>query len=220
KYQSAIDRLNPYTKTRWCITFAFFALYAFRIYSIQVSGLWFPNYKGFHIISYALAIYILSLFIHSISPQVDPEFADMLGTVAKMKHRHFQERRPMNFGPLFHDYWRRSFGNSVFVCHNVTHAPLTFAFCLKFVLCHTSNNHKSSVHLLSFSRYSGLLANSRGVFHPSFHRYDEKADKGMLFLFTYIRAFAFAYWFMSGLPRGHFRSAVLIVKSTWFCCLF
>ncbi|VEL32335.1 unnamed protein product, partial [Protopolystoma xenopodis] len=35
--------------------------------------------QGFHIISYALAIYLLSLFISFISPKVDPAFADILG---------------------------------------------------------------------------------------------------------------------------------------------
>lgn len=44
------------------------SLYILRIYFVQ----------GFHIVSYALAIYILGLFIHSITPQVDPEFADLL----------------------------------------------------------------------------------------------------------------------------------------------
>ncbi|VDK35761.1 unnamed protein product [Taenia asiatica] len=84
KYQSVIDKLNPYTKARWCITSAFFALYVFRIYFIQ----------GFHIISYALAIYILSLFIHSISPQVDPEFADLLDETPTLPRTEADEFRP------------------------------------------------------------------------------------------------------------------------------
>ncbi|EUB65013.1 hypothetical protein EGR_00282 [Echinococcus granulosus] len=84
KYQSVIDKSNPYTKTRWCITFAFLALYVLRIYFIQ----------GFHIISYALAIYILSLFIHSISPQVDPEFADLLDEAPTLPRTEADEFRP------------------------------------------------------------------------------------------------------------------------------
>nr|CDS32850.1 protein rer1 [Hymenolepis microstoma] len=49
RYQSAIDKLSPYTKTRWLITLTLLSVYILRIYFVQ----------GFHIISYALAIYIL-----------------------------------------------------------------------------------------------------------------------------------------------------------------
>lgn len=40
-------------------------------------GVFIP--QGFHIISYALAIYLLSLFIAAISPKVDPAFAEIFG---------------------------------------------------------------------------------------------------------------------------------------------
>ncbi|VDD75703.1 unnamed protein product [Mesocestoides corti] len=84
KYHLLIDKLTPFIKVRWSITLLFLALYVLRIYYIQ----------GFHIISYALAIYILSLFIHSISPQVDPEFAELLDETPTLPRTEADEFRP------------------------------------------------------------------------------------------------------------------------------
>ncbi|VUZ45528.1 unnamed protein product [Hymenolepis diminuta] len=98
RYQSAIDKLSPYTKTRWLITLALLSLYILRIYFVQ----------GFHIVSYALAIYILGLFIHSITPQVDPEFADLLNETPTLPRTEADEFRPFIPRLLEAKFWHRA----------------------------------------------------------------------------------------------------------------
>ena len=66
KYQYYLDRVVPYTISRWCGFFVIFGLYVLRVFIIQ----------GFHIISYGLAIYYLNLFLMFLSPKIDPAFAE------------------------------------------------------------------------------------------------------------------------------------------------
>ncbi|CAM9001438.1 unnamed protein product [Rhodiola kirilowii] len=63
RYQHLLDKSTPFVHRRW-IAFSIIALiYVIRIFIVQ----------GFYLITYALGIYVLSLFIAFLSPQVDPE---------------------------------------------------------------------------------------------------------------------------------------------------
>merc|ERR1711879_604951 len=62
RYQKFLDDVNPYFTARWCYTGVLACLYALRIYYVN----------GFHIITYALGIYMLQLFIGFLTPLVDP----------------------------------------------------------------------------------------------------------------------------------------------------
>lgn len=62
KYQHYLDRLTPYASIRWGI--ALFLIFGFiwRIFAVQ----------GFYIITYALFIYYLNLFLAFLTPKIDP----------------------------------------------------------------------------------------------------------------------------------------------------
>ena len=62
-WQRFIDGSAPHIIVRWIITFLLFAAYILRVY---VTG-------GWYIITYALSIYLLNLFIGFLTPQMDPE---------------------------------------------------------------------------------------------------------------------------------------------------
>ncbi|XP_073004379.1 protein RER1C-like isoform X2 [Typha latifolia] len=68
RYQHLLDKATPHVLRRW-LGFAAVAI----IYAIRV---WFA--EGFYIVSYALGIYVLNIFIAFLSPQVDPEIHDAL----------------------------------------------------------------------------------------------------------------------------------------------
>uniref|UniRef100_A0A0X3PX27 Protein RER1 n=1 Tax=Schistocephalus solidus TaxID=70667 RepID=A0A0X3PX27_SCHSO len=95
RFQLYIDKLTPYTKIRWVITLLFLSLYVLRIAYVQ----------GFHIISYALAIYLLSLFISSISPRVDPAYADLLDEEPSLPRTEGDEFRPFIPRLLEANFW-------------------------------------------------------------------------------------------------------------------
>ncbi|KAL3314676.1 retention in endoplasmic reticulum protein 1 [Cichlidogyrus casuarinus] len=83
-HQLVIDKLVPYRLVRWSITAMLLLVYIFRIYITQ----------GFHVVSYALALYILSLFIATISPKIDPQFADLLEESPTLPSYEGEEFRP------------------------------------------------------------------------------------------------------------------------------
>ncbi|KAF8564388.1 hypothetical protein P879_07800 [Paragonimus westermani] len=83
-HQSLIDKLAPYKVVRWLIVLVCLSVYVLRVAYIQ----------GFHIISYALAIYLLSLFIASISPKVDPAFSDIFDETPTLPRTEGEEFRP------------------------------------------------------------------------------------------------------------------------------
>lgn len=62
KYQYLLDSWTPYTFSRWTFTVAFMIFYLLRVFYL----------KGWYIITYALGIYHLSLFIAFLSPKIDP----------------------------------------------------------------------------------------------------------------------------------------------------
>jgi len=62
RYQSALDKTVPFTPIRWLATLTLSICYAVRVYVLQ----------GWYIITYALGIYLLNLFICFLSPRWDP----------------------------------------------------------------------------------------------------------------------------------------------------
>ncbi|KAL7101425.1 hypothetical protein ACP275_08G053000 [Erythranthe tilingii] len=86
RYQHLLDKSTPHVLYRW-IAFACIAfLYVVRVYLVE----------GFYVVSYALGIYILSLLIGFLSPQVDPELSGgpTLPTRGSDEFRPFVRRLP------------------------------------------------------------------------------------------------------------------------------
>nr|AAQ56408.1 putative Rer1 (endoplasmic reticulum retrieval) family protein [Oryza sativa Japonica Group] len=67
RFQHLLDRSTPHVGRRWLAFAGVAAAYALRV--------WFAG--GYYIVTYALGIYILNLLIAFLSPQVDPEVAEI-----------------------------------------------------------------------------------------------------------------------------------------------
>ncbi|CDQ77759.1 unnamed protein product [Oncorhynchus mykiss] len=65
-YQSWLDKSTPFSIGRWGVTLSLTAIYMIRVYILQ----------GWYIVTYALGIYHLNLFIAFLSPKVDPSMLD------------------------------------------------------------------------------------------------------------------------------------------------
>lgn len=61
-YQTWLDKTVPFLVPRWVAFFLLYLVYFVRVYMLQ----------GWYIVTYALAIYHLNLFIAFLSPKVDP----------------------------------------------------------------------------------------------------------------------------------------------------
>lgn len=61
--QAFADRVTPYTYRRWAATGVLLLLFLARIFWLH----------GWYIVTYALGIYVLNLFIHFLTPKSDPE---------------------------------------------------------------------------------------------------------------------------------------------------
>ncbi|KAL2296467.1 hypothetical protein Nmel_015785 [Mimus melanotis] len=68
-YQSWLDKSTPYTAVRWIVTLGLSFIYMIRVYLLQ----------GWYIVTYALGIYHLNLFIAFLSPKVDPSLMEDSG---------------------------------------------------------------------------------------------------------------------------------------------
>lgn len=62
KYQKFLDEVTPYVVYRWISTAILTFLFMIRIISLQ----------GFYIVTYALGIYLLNLFLAFLQPKFDP----------------------------------------------------------------------------------------------------------------------------------------------------
>jgi len=62
RYQSLLDKSTPHTKARWIGAFVNLGLFLTRIITAQ----------GWYIVTYALGIYHLNLFIAFLTPKIDP----------------------------------------------------------------------------------------------------------------------------------------------------
>lgn len=90
-YQSTLDRWTPHAKTRWVGSALVMAAFIIRIITKQ----------GWYIVTYALGIYHLNLFIAFLTPKIDPamdldddENGPALPTRASEEFRPFIRRLP------------------------------------------------------------------------------------------------------------------------------
>ncbi|KAH9602099.1 hypothetical protein KSS87_019033 [Heliosperma pusillum] len=68
-FQHHLDRSAPHLLRRWLATLGLAMVYGLRVYWV----------KGFHVVSYGLATYVLNLLIGFLSPKVDPELEGIDG---------------------------------------------------------------------------------------------------------------------------------------------
>ncbi|KAG5898262.1 hypothetical protein JTB14_008607 [Gonioctena quinquepunctata] len=90
-HQSTLDKWTPYNHARWGSTIVLLILFGLRIISMQ----------GWYIVTYALGIYHLNLFIAFLTPKIDPamdfdaeENGPELPTRANEEFRPFIRRLP------------------------------------------------------------------------------------------------------------------------------
>jgi len=62
RHQYYLDKATPYTTGRWVFTVFLVLAYILRVYLLQ----------GWYIVTYALGIYLLNLFIAFLTPKIDP----------------------------------------------------------------------------------------------------------------------------------------------------
>ncbi|XBI38368.1 protein RER1A-like [Triticum dicoccoides] len=84
RFQHLLDRSTPHVGRRWLGLAGGVLVYALRA--------WFVG--GYYIVTYALGIYLLNLLIAFLSPQVDPELAEVLGEGPALPTRSSDEFRP------------------------------------------------------------------------------------------------------------------------------
>ncbi|KAK6175413.1 hypothetical protein SNE40_013881 [Patella caerulea] len=89
-HQHYLDRSTPYPTGRWIFTVFLLLAYLLRVYILQ----------GWYIITYALGIYLLNLFIAFLTPKIDPALLEdpddgpSLPTKANEEFRPFMRRLP------------------------------------------------------------------------------------------------------------------------------
>ncbi|XP_018083345.1 protein RER1 isoform X2 [Xenopus laevis] len=83
-YQSFLDRSTPYAAVRWAMTLSLSLIYMIRVYILQ----------GWYIVTYALGIYHLNLFIAFLSPKVDPSLMEDSDEGPSLPTKQNEEFRP------------------------------------------------------------------------------------------------------------------------------
>ncbi|XP_072676122.1 protein RER1 isoform X1 [Canis lupus baileyi] len=83
-YQSWLDKSTPYTAVRWVVTLGLSFVYMIRVYLLQ----------GWYIVTYALGIYHLNLFIAFLSPKVDPSLMEDSDDGPSLPTKQNEEFRP------------------------------------------------------------------------------------------------------------------------------
>jgi len=73
-YQSLLDKSTPHPVSRWIFTFLLITIFIARVLYT----------KGWYIVTYALGIYHLNLFIAFLSPKIDPAMSDYEGIPNKL----------------------------------------------------------------------------------------------------------------------------------------
>ncbi|OCF60640.1 hypothetical protein L486_00276 [Kwoniella mangroviensis CBS 10435] len=68
KFQALLDRSTPHVMERWLVTLGLFLLFVLNVILRQ----------GWYIVCYALAIYLLNLFLAFLQPRFDPSIAEDL----------------------------------------------------------------------------------------------------------------------------------------------
>ncbi|KAL1920350.1 uncharacterized protein VTP21DRAFT_1496 [Calcarisporiella thermophila] len=92
RWQTLLDRLTPFTKSRWITTGALLFAFMLRVVLAQ----------GWYLVAYALGIYLLNLLIAFLQPKIDPaleqeeedEEGPTLPTKADEEFRPFIRRLP------------------------------------------------------------------------------------------------------------------------------
>jgi len=100
--QIYVDRYAIYPKERWLVAGILFIIYIYRAYINQ--GIFKPGftcYKGFHIISYFLGLYMLDKFLGFISPKDEEDVAG----AAILPTRENEEFRPFRRAIKELDLW-------------------------------------------------------------------------------------------------------------------
>ncbi|KPP57453.1 protein RER1-like [Scleropages formosus] len=88
-YQSWLDRSTPFSVGRWAVTLLLVLIYMIRVYILQ----------GWYIVTYALGIYHLNLFIAFLSPKVDPSLLDDSGKLQILQEANTPCASPPDEGP-------------------------------------------------------------------------------------------------------------------------
>ncbi|KAK2193771.1 hypothetical protein NP493_5g00035 [Ridgeia piscesae] len=66
-HQHYLDKTTPYSVFRWALWILLVIIYGVRVFLLQ----------GWYIVTYALGIYLLNLFIAFLTPKIDPAVSDM-----------------------------------------------------------------------------------------------------------------------------------------------
>jgi len=66
RYQTLLDKSTPHTPARWVFSGLMLFIFMLRVFLLQ----------GWYIITYALGIYFLNLFIAFLTPKIDPMLGD------------------------------------------------------------------------------------------------------------------------------------------------
>ncbi|KAK9670195.1 hypothetical protein RND81_13G184700 [Saponaria officinalis] len=69
EFQYHLDKSAPHLLRRWLVTLGLAMVYTLRVYYL----------RGFHVISYGLATYVLNLLMGFLSPKVDPDLEGVDG---------------------------------------------------------------------------------------------------------------------------------------------
>lgn len=89
-HQLYLDKTTPHATVRWVAWVVLAAFYGIRVFLLQ----------GWYIVTYALGIYLLNLFIAFLTPKIDPALEDQdedgpsLPTKANEEFRPFMRRLP------------------------------------------------------------------------------------------------------------------------------
>uniref|UniRef100_A0A0E0LTM5 Protein RER1 n=1 Tax=Oryza punctata TaxID=4537 RepID=A0A0E0LTM5_ORYPU len=150
RFQHLLDRSTPHVGRRWLAFAGVAAAYALRV--------WFAG--GYYIVTYALGIYILNLLIAFLSPQVDPEVAEVLGEGgAALPTRASDEFRPFVRRLPEFKFWY----------------SIVKAFCIAFVLTFFITMKRQILHMIKYryvpfsfgkQRYNGKRASADDLTLP------------------------------------------------------
>ncbi|XP_059471191.1 protein RER1 isoform X1 [Neocloeon triangulifer] len=83
-YQKKLDDVTPYTNARWIFAIILILLFLARVFWLQ----------GWYIVTYALGIYHLNLFIAFLSPKIDPAMSDYDDDGPELPTSNNEEFRP------------------------------------------------------------------------------------------------------------------------------
>jgi len=113
RYQQLLDISTPHTAARWIGTCLLIMAYMIRVFYLQ----------GWYIVTYALGIYYLNLFIAFLTPKVDPVMDDDSEDGPSLPTSNSDEFRPFIRRLAEFKFW-----------HSITKATLIAMFCTFFTV--------------------------------------------------------------------------------------